>query len=47
MVENLSSNAGDAGSIFGQGTKITCAMGQLSLCAATAEPVCLRTQTMQ
>ena len=32
MVENLSSSAGDAGSIFGWGTKIICAMGQLSLC---------------
>ena len=35
MVKNLPSNAGDAGSILGQGTKILHAMGQLSLCAAT------------
>ena len=35
MVENPSCNAGDTGSIPGQGTKIPCATGQLSPCAAT------------
>ena len=37
MVETLPSNAGDAGSIPGRGTKIPHAAGQLSLCATTAE----------
>ena len=41
VVKNLPSNAGDAGSIPGQGTKIPHALGQLSLCATTAEPGCL------
>ena len=36
-VENLSSNAGDVGSISGQGTKILHAMGQLSPCATPRE----------
>ena len=36
-VENLSSNAGDVGSISGQGTKIPHAMGQLSPHTATTE----------
>ena len=40
VVKNLLSNAGDTGSIPGQGTKIPHAMGQLSPCAATAEPTC-------
>ena len=40
VVENLLSNAGDSGSISGQGTKIPHAAGQLSLRAATTEPVC-------
>ena len=31
MFKNLPSNAGDSGSTPGQGTKILCAMGQLSL----------------
>ena len=35
MVKNPPSNAGDAGSIPGQGTKIPHAAGQLSLHAAT------------
>ena len=39
MVKNPPSNAGDAGSIPGQGTKIPHATGQLSLRAATTEPV--------
>ena len=40
MVKNLSCNAGDAGSIPGEGTKIPHAAGQLSLRAATTEPAC-------
>ena len=39
-VKNPPSNAGDAGSITGQGTKIPHAAGQLSLRAATTEPKC-------
>ena len=38
MVNNLSSNAGDEGSIPGQGTKIPHAWKQLSLCVATIAP---------
>ena len=38
VVKNLPSNAGDASSIPGQGTKIPHAVGQLSLCAVTTEP---------
>ena len=38
MVENLPANAGDAGLIPGQGTKIPRAAGQLSLRATTTEP---------
>ena len=41
MVKNLPYNAGDMGSIPGPGTKIPHAVGQLSLCAITAELVCL------
>ena len=37
VVENPPSNAGDAGSIPGQGTKIPHALGQLSPCATTTE----------
>ena len=37
--KNPPSNAGDAGSIPGQGGKIPQAAGQLSLSTATAEPV--------
>ena len=37
MLKNPPSNAGDTGSIPGQGTKIPQAAGQLSLCAATTE----------
>ena len=40
VVKNLPSNAGDMGSIPGQGTKIPHAAGQLSPCATTTEPVC-------
>ena len=39
MVKNLPSNARDAGSIPGRGTKIPRAAGQLSPLAATTEPV--------
>ena len=38
VVKNLPSNAGDAGLIPGQGTKIPHAMGQVSLHDATTEP---------
>ena len=41
MVKNLPYNAGDAGSIPGQGTKIPHAAGQLNLCATTTELTCL------
>ena len=37
MVKNPPYNAGDAGLIPGQGTKIPHAAGQLSPCATTAE----------
>ena len=39
VVKNMPCNAGDMSSIPGQGTKIAHAQEQLSLCAATAEPV--------
>ena len=39
VVKNPPSNAGDTGSIPGRGTKIPHAVGQLSLHAATTEPV--------
>ena len=42
VVKNLPSNAGDVGSIPGWGTKIPYASQQLSLCAATIEPVLQR-----
>ena len=38
VVKNPSFNAGDTGSIPGQGTKIPHAVGQLSPSAATTEP---------
>ena len=37
MVKNLPCNAGDVGSIIGQGTKIPNAARQLSPCATTTE----------
>ena len=37
MVKSPPSNAGDAGSIPGQGTKISHTAGQLSSCATTTE----------
>ena len=40
VVKNPPSNAGDAGLIPGQGTKIPHAAGQLSPLAATTEPTC-------
>ena len=39
VVENLPSNAGDASSIPGQGTKIPHVAGQLSRYATTTEPM--------
>ena len=41
VVKNPPYNAGDVGSIPGQGTKIPCAAGQLSPCDITTELVCL------
>ena len=41
VVKNPPSNAGDAGSIPGRGTKIPHAAGQLSTCTTTTEPACL------
>ena len=38
VVKNPPSNAGDTGSIPGQGTKIPHAVGQMSLHATTTEP---------
>ena len=40
VVKNLPSNARDAGSIPGRGTKIPHVAGQLSPRAATTEPAC-------
>ena len=40
VVKNLTSNAADVGSIPGQGTKITCAVEQLSPCDKTRESPC-------
>ena len=51
VVKNQPSNAGDVGSIPGQGTKIPHAAGQLSLCATTTElapqlePTCRKLQS--
>ena len=45
VVKNLPSNAGDAGSIPGQGTEIPHAVGQLSLRVATREPMCRKLQS--
>ena len=47
VVKNPYSNAGDAGSISGQVTKILQATGQLSLHTATTEPVCSGTSKPQ
>ena len=41
MVKDLPYNAGDAGSIPAQGTKIPHATGQLSMRTTTTELVCL------
>ena len=46
MVKNLPSNAGDAGSIPGQGTKIPRASGQVSPCTATREKPCAATKSL-
>ena len=40
VVKNLPYNAGDTGSIPGQGTKIPHAVGQLNPCATTTKPKC-------
>ena len=45
VVKNPPSNAGDTGSIPGQGTKIPHAEGQLSPRASTREPVCCKLQS--
>ena len=42
VVKNLPSNAGDAGSIPGWGTKIPHAAGQASLRTTTTELMCLK-----
>ena len=39
VIKNPSCNAGDTGSIPGQGSKIPHSTGQLSPCTATAEPI--------
>ena len=39
VVKNLTSNVGDMDLILGQGTKISYAAGQLSLCTTTTEPL--------
>ena len=39
MVKNLPFNAGDVGSIPGQGTEISCALEQLSQHTTTRDPV--------
>ena len=45
VVKTPPSNAGDAGSIPGRGTKIPHAAGQLSPCTTTTEPVCHKLQS--
>ena len=47
VVENPPSNAGDAGLISSQGTRIPRAMGQLSPCATTTEPMLSRAHAPQ
>ena len=44
VVKNLPGNAGDMGSMPGQGTEIPLASGQLSLCTATTEAACSGTR---
>ena len=39
-VKNLPFDAGNVGSILGQGTKNSQARGQLSLCASRKKPAC-------
>ena len=46
VVKNLPYNAGDVGSIPGRGTEIPHAMGQLSSCTSTKEPVCRKLQSL-
>ena len=47
VVKNLPSNAGDAISIPGLGTKIPLAVGQLSLCVTTRDSMCCKQDPMQ
>ena len=47
MVKNPPSNAGDKGSIPGQGTKFPHAAGQLGQRATTTEPTCPGARTPQ
>ena len=47
VVKDPPFNAGDAGSVPGQGTKITHAMGQLSPCTTTTEAQAPRASTPQ
>ena len=47
VVRNPPSNAGDVGSIPGQGARIPHATGHLGPCATTAEPVHSRARTPQ
>ena len=47
VVKNLPFNAGDVGSVPGEGTKILRATEQLSLGTATAEPVCHNQTALQ
>ena len=47
MLKNLPSNAGDVGSIPGQGMEIPHATGQLSQQATTTEPMRSRVGTLQ
>ena len=44
VVKNLPPNAGDTGSIPGQGTKIPHVVGQVSPCAATREACIAKTK---
>ena len=47
MVKNLPSNTADTGSIPGRGTKITHAVGQRSLRAATTKSTCSGARVQQ
>ena len=47
LVKNTHSNAGDVGSIPGQGTKISYATEQMHACSVTTEPIHYGTQATQ